>query len=126
MCASPPALASATSEGPTFNFRTEAGIAYVYEDFSNAGSNDFWALRLAYAVDWTPVQPLTLYHTLEYLPSFDDFTGDYLLNIDAGLRTRTWRGLFADLKLEYRYDSMPAPGRKKADTRYILGLGWEF
>jgi hypothetical protein len=24
------------------------------------------------------------------------------------------------------YDNEPDPGRKKADTRYIVGVGWEF
>ena len=36
-----------------------------------------------------PVAPLKLYHTLEYLPSFEDFTGDYLLNLLA--LTSPWR-----------------------------------
>ncbi|HSE93652.1 MAG TPA: DUF481 domain-containing protein, partial [Methylomirabilota bacterium] len=113
-------------EGPTFNLRTEAGLAWVYEDYDTTGSRDFIAGRLAYAVDWTPTPPVTLFHTLEYLPSFEDFTGDYLLNIDAGLRTRMWRGLFGEFKVEYRYDATPAPGRENADTRLLLGLGWEF
>jgi hypothetical protein len=77
-------------------------------------------------VDWTPVKPLRLYNTVEYLPSFEAFTEDYLVNANAGLRATLWKGLFADFRLEYRYDSEPAPGRKKADTRYIMGLGWEW
>jgi putative salt-induced outer membrane protein YdiY len=111
---------------PAFKFSTEAGLAYVYEDYESTGGRDFWGPRLAYAVEWTPVQPLKLYHNLEYLPSFSDFTGDYLLNANAGLHAGVWRGLFTDLRIEYRYDSEPAPGRKKDDTRIILGAGWEF
>jgi hypothetical protein len=113
-------------EGPTFNFSTEAGIAYVYEDYETSGVNQFWAPRLAYVVDWTPVERLKLYNTLEYLPAFDAFTENYLLNINAGLRATLWKGPFTDVPIEYRYDNEPAPGRKKADTRYILGNGWEF
>ena len=52
--------------------------------------------------------------------------GDYLLNINAGLRATVWKSLFTDFRVEYRYDNEPAPGRKKADTRVILGVGWEF
>jgi putative salt-induced outer membrane protein YdiY len=113
-------------EGPTFNLSTEAGPSYVYEDYETTGVNSFWAARLAYSVDWTPVKPLRLYNTLEYLPSVTAFTEDYLLNINAGLRATVWKGLFTDFRIEYRYDNEPAPGRKKTDTRYILGLGWEF
>lgn len=113
-------------EGPTFNLKTEAGLAWVYEDYEKTGSRDYFAPRLAYYIDWTPVPPLKLFHSLEYLPAFDDFTGKYLLNIDAGLRAGMWKGLFAELKIEYRYNADPEAGRKSADTRYIVGLGWEF
>jgi Protein of unknown function, DUF481 len=98
----------------------------VYENYEDARPNEFWSSRLAYGVDWTPWPPLKLYHTLEYLPSFSDFTGDYLLNIDAGLRVTMWRGLFTDFRVEFRYDNEPAPGRRKSDTRFILGAGWQF
>jgi putative salt-induced outer membrane protein YdiY len=113
-------------ESPTFSFSTEAGLAYVYEDYETTGSNDFIAGRLAYAVDWKPFPVLKLYHDLEYLPSLQNFTEDYLLNANAGMRVGVWRGLFTDLRIEFRYDNTPAPGRKKEDTRFIVGVGWEF
>lgn len=113
-------------EGPKFNFATEAGAAWVYENFKHSRTNEFAAARLAYSVDWTPFDPLYLYHKLEYLPAFDDFSGDYLLNADAGARLTVWKGLFAEFRYEYRYDSKPAAGRDKTDQRYILGAGWAF
>ena len=113
-------------EGPTFNFSTEAGLVWVYENFKTTGTREFFGPRFAYSVDWTPLQPFTLYHKLEYIPSFDDIRGDYLLNIDAGARLAVWKGFFAELRYEFRYDSTPAPGRDKADARYILGGGWSF
>ena len=112
-------------ESPEFNLSTEAGPAWVHEQFEDSGSRDFLALRLAYSVDWTPVKPLKLYHNLEYLPNAADFS-DYLLSINAGARATIWKGLFADFRIEYRYDSTPDAGRKSTDTRYILGAGWEF
>jgi putative salt-induced outer membrane protein YdiY len=113
-------------EGPTFNFATEAGLAYVYEKYEDQDSTDFLGPRLAYAVDWTPVPVLKLYHTLEYIPAFDDFTGNYLINLVAGAKVKITKGFFADGRIEWSYDSTPAPGREKADTRYILAVGWEF
>jgi len=112
-------------EGPTFNLSTEAGLAWVYERFESTGTREYFAPRLAYSVDWTPVTILKLYHTLEYLPRFDD-AQDYLLNIEAGLRTTVWKGFFSEFKIEFRYDGEPAPGRRRADTRYIVGVGWQF
>lgn len=113
-------------EGPTFNLSTEAGPSWVYEEFSTTGSRTFFGPRLAYAVDWTPIHRLKLFHKLEYLPSFEDLAGDYLLSTDAGARLTVWKELFAELRYEFRYDSTPAPGRKDTDSRYILGVGWAF
>src|SRR5262245_29039902 len=120
-----PGVGYQSFEGPTFNLSTEAGPSWVHEQFENSGSRDFGALRLAYAVDWTPVKPLKLYHNLEYLPNMAD-VGDYLLNINAGARATLYKGLFSDFRIEYRYDSTPDAGRKSTDVRYILGAGWEF
>ena len=41
-------------ERPDFNLFTEAGVAWVYEDFSNDGTEDHFAARLAYHVDYKP------------------------------------------------------------------------
>lgn len=113
-------------ETPTFNFNTEAGLAWVYEDFKNSGSEDHLAARLAYHVDWTPIKPLKLFHNLEYLPNITDWSGDYNLNTDVGLRATVYEGFFAEAKIELRYDSTPAPGAKKDDVRYLFGVGWQF
>jgi hypothetical protein len=113
-------------EGPTFNLSNEAGLVWVYENYKRTGWSEFFGPRLAYSVDWTPFQPLKLYHTLEYIPSFEDLGGDYLLNIDAGARLTVWKGLFAEVRYEYRFDATPASGRHRTDQRYILGAGWAF
>ena len=55
-----------------------------------------------------------------------DWFGDYNLNVDAGVRATIYEGLFAEAKVELRYDSTPAPGAKKEDVRYLLGVGWSF
>jgi len=112
-------------ESPTFNFNTEAGMAYVYEDFKTQGSEEHAAVRLAYHVDWTPLKPLKLFNNLEYLPNITDL-GDYNLNADVGLRATVYEGFFAEGKIELRYDSTPAPGAKKEDVRYLFGVGWQF
>lgn len=113
-------------ETETFNLATEAGVSYIYEKFERQDATDFVAARLAYAVDWTPVSPLKLYHSLEYLASFEDFTGDYLINLVAGAKLKITKAFFGDFRYEYAYDSTPARGREKSDTRILVGVGWEF
>jgi putative salt-induced outer membrane protein YdiY len=113
-------------ETPTFNLSTEAGLAWVYEDFGKAGTDDHMAARLAYHVDWTPYKTIKLFHNLEWLPNVTDWFGDYNLNTDVGLRATVYEGFFAEAKIELRYDSIPAPGAQKEDVRYLLGVGWSF
>jgi putative salt-induced outer membrane protein YdiY len=113
-------------EGPTFNLATEAGIAYVYEDYETTGSNDYVAGRLAYHVDWTPRTGIFLFHNFEYMPSFEDPTGQYLINADAGARFTLISNLFSEVRAEWKHNESPAPGRKKDDFRLMVGLGWTF
>lgn len=113
-------------ETPTFNLNTEAGLAWVYEDFRNEDSDDHLAVRLAYHVDWKPHQVVTLFHNLEWLPALDGPFDDYNLNLDAGLRATIVRSLFAEFKIEFRRDSTPARGAEKDDVRYLVGVGWSF
>ncbi len=92
-------------ETPTFNLFTEAGLAWVYENFSDQQpSEDHLAARLAYHVAFV----------------------DYNLNLDAGLRATIVQNFFAEFKFEFRYDSTPAIGARKEDLRYLLGIGWSF
>lgn len=112
-------------ESAKTNFNTEAGVAWVYEDYRNGGSDDHFALRLAYHYDRKLNDKVLLFHNLEYLPSFEDFS-DYNLNTDIGLRADLTEKLFAEFKFELRYDSTPAPDNEKEDLRYLLGVGWKF
>jgi len=113
-------------ETPTFNLNTEAGLAWIYENFTHQPSEDHMALRLAYHVDWTPHKALKLFHNLEYLPRVTEPFVDWNLNLDAGLRATVIQNFFAEFRFEFKYDSTPAIGKRKEDLRYLVGLGWAF
>jgi putative salt-induced outer membrane protein YdiY len=113
-------------ETPTFNLSSEAGLAWVYEDYREQGSSDHFAARLAYHVDWTPHKAVKLFHNLEWLPALDEPFDNYNLNADAGVRATIVQSFFAEAKVELRYDSTPAPGKEKDDLRFLFGLGWTF
>lgn len=112
-------------ERPDFNFATEAGLAYVYEEYATGGSDEHVAARLAYHVDLKFNEQVSLLHNLEYLPSLEDIE-DFNLNTDAGVRASLTKTMFAQFKVEWRYDASPAPGAGKNDLRYVLGVGWTF
>jgi putative salt-induced outer membrane protein YdiY len=111
-------------EGPTFNLSTEAGLAWVYEDYRHADSESYFGARLAYHADYKPHDAILLFHNLEWIPSFEDPVGDYNLNTDAGVRATIIGKLFSEAKVEVRQDSTPAPGNEETDVRYLLSLGW--
>lgn len=117
-------------EGPVTNYSTEAGLAWVYEDYDDddddgGGSEDNISLRLAHHLDHQLLENLLFIHNLEVFPSLEDIN-DYYLKADAGLRSTLTASLFAELRFELDYDSTPAEDADKADTRYILSVGWNF
>lgn len=112
-------------EKPEINFNTEAGITYIYEDYTTGDSEDNIALRLAYHFDKRLNEQVKLFHDLEYLPAIED-PGDYLLTTDAGIRANITKTFFTEFKVEWKRDSTPAPGALKNDLRYVLGVGWAF
>ena len=113
-------------EREDFRFSTEAGLAWVYEDFANTDDgNDYFAARLAYRLDKRLNEKVTAFHNLEYIPSIEDLDV-FNVNADAGVRASLTARMFAEIKLEWRYDSEPAPGAGKNDLRYLVGVGWTF
>lgn len=113
-------------EREDFKFNTEAGLAWVYEDFSNtAESNDYFAARFAYHLDKRINDKVTAFHNLEYLPSVEDLD-EFNVNADIGLRASLTAQMFTEFKFEWRYDSEPAPGAHENDLRYLIGVGWTF
>ena len=112
-------------EKADMHFFTEGGLAWVYEDFENADSEDHLALRLAYHIDKKINDKVNFFHDLEYLPSIEDIS-DYNINADAGVRVTMTKNMFTEFKIEWKFDPEPAPDAASNDLRYILGVGWAF
>jgi putative salt-induced outer membrane protein len=112
-------------ERPGFNFSTEAGVAFIHEEFDNDGTNDAVSLKLAYHLDKQVREGLKVFHNLTYYPSVQELS-DYYVLADAGLRADLTERFFTEFKVELKYDVTPAPGASRNDLRYILGVGWSF
>ena len=112
-------------ETPTTKFGTEAGLAWVYEDYEVGDTEDHVAARLAYHFDHKFNDKVAFLHNLEYLPSLEDIS-DYNFYTDAGVRASLTKAMFAQFKVEWRYDATPAPDAHNNDLRYVLGVGWTF
>jgi putative salt-induced outer membrane protein YdiY len=112
-------------ESPAFNLRGEAGVSYLYEDFSPGGVDSKVALRLAYHVDKQLNDRVSVFNDVEWLPAFEN-PADYVLNADAGFHADITKQFFGELKVVYRRNDNPPAGTLKDDLAFIAGLGWKF
>jgi putative salt-induced outer membrane protein YdiY len=114
-------------EQPTLNFRTEAGMAWVYQEYSTQPSpSEEVSARVAYHVDATLFDSkVKVFNDVQYFPSVEN-TRDYIVLTDAGIHVALTKTMFSELKAEVDYNSQPAPGAHRTNTEYILGVGWTF
>jgi len=103
---------------------TEGGVAWLYETYTNdTPKREQVALKLAEHVTYDFNTNVNLFQDLTYYPSLEHINS-YVINSDIGLHTKLTRKLFAELKIEWDYDSQPANGALKNDARYIASLGY--
>jgi putative salt-induced outer membrane protein YdiY len=112
-------------EQPNLHFNTEGGVSWLYRDFRNDGTNESIAARLAYHFDAKLSDKLSFIHNVEYYPGLDRID-NYFFDADAGVRATITDRMFTELKIQYKYNSEPAPGKEHSDTRLLLGVGWAF
>jgi Protein of unknown function, DUF481 len=112
---------------PDLNFRTEAGLAYVYQDYGDSGGiQQNVSGRLAYHVDATFFDKrLSVFHDFQFFPDLQNLS-HYLILTDVGLRTAITSQLFSQIKLTVNFDSDPAPEARKTDETLLFGLGYNF
>jgi len=114
-------------EREDLNLDTEAGVAWVYEDFTTLPSpREQVSLRGAYHVDATFLDAkLRLFNDVQVFPSVQSVR-NFLFIGDVGGRVMLTHTMFSELKAELDYDSEPAPGSSRTSTKYTLGVGWTF
>ena len=110
---------------PKLKFNTEGGVSYLYRKYAHDGTSESVSLRLAYHLIGKIADKVSAFHNLEYYPGLDRID-NYLITADAGIHTDITGKMFAEFKVEWRYDSQPAPGKVYSDVRYIASLGWAF
>lgn len=112
-------------ESPTFNFNTEGGISYVYEDQTPGGVDQNADFRLAYHLDKKLNAKVGLFNDVEFLAAVTN-PADYFLDADAGVRADLTDHFFAQFKIDYKRNDNPAGGLLKDDLQFLLGVGWGF
>jgi putative salt-induced outer membrane protein YdiY len=121
-------------EQKDFNFSTEAGISYLYQEYEIAPSvSQDAAYRLAYHLDKALNDKVKVFNDVEYIaPLKPGESNRYILNADAGIRANFTKSFFTEFKVVYNRNDHPArvspggPSRLKDDLAYTLGVGWQF
>jgi putative salt-induced outer membrane protein YdiY len=125
-------LRSSFGAGPGYQFidtkRTQLsgtlGIAYVNQDWrtrpDDSGAAGRWGVNFTTAI--IP-ERLLFFHRQE---GFYDFKkpNAWRLRADQGLRVPVYKQFAMNLEYDLRYDSNPAPGRKRTDHLYIVGVSY--
>ena len=112
-------------ETSEWNIFTEAGGTVVSEKYTDPDEhNDYLAARAAYHIEYNLSKTFSAFHNAEILPSLKD--NEFLANADAGVNAKITSDWFAQAKVSMIYDSDVPDNRENMDTRYTVGIGWNF
>jgi putative salt-induced outer membrane protein YdiY len=104
----------------------EAGVSYFNEDLDKAEDKSHASARESVGFEMDIVRErITFFHLHEFYYSLEE-SKTYYISSDQGLRFRLVKGFFANIEMDFSYNSQPAPGKEKTDFRYIGSLGYEF
>jgi hypothetical protein len=112
-------------EEERLKFFTEGGLSFFHEDFEGEEADQFLAARLAYRLDWKPIDDLVLVHNAEWYPSLED-KDDQFARFDFQIRYPFGGGLSANAGAFYSWDNTPAEGLERLDVKYLIGVGYTF
>jgi putative salt-induced outer membrane protein YdiY len=110
----------------------ELGVTWVSEEVSTVGTDDapvlsvkddYLALRVGQNYKRTISKTARAWQSVEWLPSFDDFSGNYLLNAEIGIESDISEGVALRLVAKDSFDKEPAAGREDNDVSLVAGLG---
>jgi len=98
------------------------------EDMSNPNwesRRELTAWRFATNFRYDLPYSAKLVHTNEYLYSLED-SEDWQFNADIGVNIPLGPGLFSEYKVEYDYDNKPTTDSERKDTKFTVGVGYQW
>ncbi len=104
----------------------EVGVGYTMENYNVAQDRDFltarWQVNYHY---WLLPDRLQFFHNHSGLVNLNN-VGDILFRSHTGLKLPVYNGFDFLAQIDWDHDTRPAAGRLKTDTRYIIGIGYNF
>ena len=102
-------------------FSLEAGVVFITEDVGDV-SDDYIALRFAEKSEHVLSEGATFYQSVEFIPSVDDFSDDYLINAKVGVDAAINATLSLTVFALEKYDNTPAAGQDESDLTINAGV----
>ncbi len=113
----------------------ELGVEYIKELFDPTEEDELDPMfdssvsqtALRFATDFRYEFPLSLkfIHNHELLYSLDN-SDDWRFSSDTGINVPLGAGLFSEFMVEYDYDNQPQVDNRKEDTKFSVGVGYEW
>ncbi len=104
----------------------EGGPSLIYENLSGQPSHGYWAARAAERFEYKMTATTKVWESLEYLPKVDQWSKNYLLNLEAGIDTAISKHWSLRVVFQDMYARAPANGRKQNDIRLLAGTAYKF
>jgi putative salt-induced outer membrane protein YdiY len=104
----------------------EAGPSGVFEQLENQEAKSYLGIRFAERFEYKLTATTKIWETLGYTPQVDDWTKNYLMNLEVGIDTAISKKWSLRLVLQDMYASEPAPGKKSNDIRLLAGTAFKF
>lgn len=109
----------------TLDWRGEAGLNWVNEDFAGTPREDYYAVRVASVIGWDINERVRLENDSEFLPSIDD-GDDMTARSDTRLNISLSDSMQATIQYVFVWDNTPAAGVERDDHRLVFTVGWTF
>lgn len=111
----------------------QLGVAYMDQQYETATTpnqsfdESVSALYLRTASDFRHqlVEDVAVFHTNEFMYSFDD-SKDWYIKSSTGVTSRMLENIASEVKLEYWLDNQPQPTKKREDVRLSVGLSYQW
>ncbi len=110
----------------TFDMQVESGIGYQYERFFGGEDNEFGLVPFGAEGTWRLPAGALFTFRADYLPSLKDWVDDYLIRGEAAIAVPLTRYLSLKFAALDTYDSTPAMGTERNESRLLLALSWRF
>jgi putative salt-induced outer membrane protein YdiY len=109
-----------------FVFKTEAGVNYQAQYFTDDTQNELFFYRFAEEAAWKINSRLTLDEKFEFFPQVEDFMGRYRFRFESNLRYALLNNLFFTITVLDQYDTAPPAGVGPNDLQVKSTLGVKF